>query len=153
MNTVHSETNQAVLDQLNLQVANWTLLYTKLHNYHWFVKGTHFFTLHAKFEELYNEAANYVDELAERMLAIGGSPVATLKESLELSSLSEAAGQLDAEQMVASVIADFEAVAKEMKEGMKAAGEAGDEATSDMLLGVVESLDKHVWMLNAYLGK
>lgn len=151
MSTVQSETN--LLKQLNLQVANWTLLYTKLHNYHWFVKGPNFFTLHAKFEELYDAAATYIDDIAERMLAIGGSPVATLKEALELSPLSEASGETAPEQMVASVIADFETVGKQLKEGMKAAEEAGDQATSDLLLGIVESLEKHNWMLNAYLGK
>lgn len=56
-----------------------TVAYTKLHNFHWYVKGPNFFSLHEKFEELYNEASQYVDDLAERILAIGGNPVATLK--------------------------------------------------------------------------
>jgi starvation-inducible DNA-binding protein len=67
---------------LNKQIANWSVLYTKLHNYHWYVKGGQFFTLHVKFEEFYNEAGLHVDELAERLLAIGGKPAATLKEYL-----------------------------------------------------------------------
>ena len=69
---------------LNKQVANWSVLYVKLHNYHWYVKGPHFFTLHEKFEELYNEAGATVDELAERLLAIKGYPVATMEEYLSL---------------------------------------------------------------------
>ncbi|WP_223068888.1 Dps family protein [Paenibacillus caui] len=153
MSTLNSATNRAVQEQLNLQVANWTLLYTKLHNFHWYVKGSNFFTLHAKFEELYNEAATYVDDIAERLLAIGGSPVATLKESLQIATLSEAAGQESADQMVAAVVSDFEAIVKQLGEGMKAADEAGDQATSDLLLGIAAALDKHIWMLNAYLGK
>lgn len=72
---------QDVVDVLNEQVANWTVLYTKIHNFHWFVKGPHFFSLHVKFEELYNEASEHIDELAERILAIGGSPVATMKKT------------------------------------------------------------------------
>ena len=80
-----SMTQQDVVKELNQQVANWTVAYTKLHNFHWYVKGPNFFSLHEKFEELYNEASQYVDDLAERILAIGGNPVATLKESLELS--------------------------------------------------------------------
>ncbi|AWB43603.1 DNA starvation/stationary phase protection protein [Paenibacillus sp. CAA11] len=143
----------AVQEQLNLQVANWTVLYTKLHNFHWYVKGGHFFTLHAKFEELYNEAANYVDELAERLLSIGGRPVATLKESLAMATVAEASGTENAEQMVASIVSDFGKISEELKSGMDAAEEAGDQATADMLLGVKEALDKHVWMLNAFLGK
>ena len=60
-----------------------------MHNFHWYVKGP-FFSLHEKFEELYNEASQYVDDLAERILAIGGNPVGTLKESLEISIVDEA---------------------------------------------------------------
>lgn len=75
--------NQAQLQEaVNKQVANWTVLFTKLHNFHWYVKGHHFFVLHEKFEELYNEAAEYIDDLAERLLALEGSPIATLTEAL-----------------------------------------------------------------------
>ena len=53
---------------LNEQIANWSVHYTKLHRFHWYVKGPAFFTLHAKFEELYNAAALTVDQIAERLL-------------------------------------------------------------------------------------
>ena len=78
---------QSLVDLVNKQVANWTVLFTKLHNFHWYVKGHQFFVLHDKFEELYNEAAIHIDELAERLLALEGKPVGTLKESLELASI------------------------------------------------------------------
>lgn len=146
--------NELALEkQLNLQIANWTVLYTKLHNFHWYVKGPNFFTLHEKFEELYNEAAANIDELAERLLAIGGRPVATLRDSLSVASLSEAAGGEAPEAMVAAIVADFTTLQGELKQGMEAAEEAQDEATSDLLLGILSSLEKHNWMLNAYLGK
>ncbi|GIP22723.1 MULTISPECIES: Dps family protein [Paenibacillus] len=138
--------------KLNRQVANWTVLYTKLHQFHWYVKGPNFFTLHAKFEELYTEAAEYLDEIAERLLAIGGRPVATLRESLELASVQEADGQTSADQMVEAVIQDFKLLVSELKEGMSTAEEADDEASADLLLGIQAALDKHIWMLSAYLG-
>lgn len=152
-NHVLTETNQTLHQQLNLQIANWTVLYTKLHHFHWYVKGPQFFTLHEKFEELYNEAAGYVDEIAERLLAIGGEPISTLKDALAQTTISEAAGKQTAEEMVAAVVADFEAISQELKHGMEAAEQAEDEATGDLLLGMLSSLDKHRWMLNAYLGK
>ena len=62
---------------LNQQIANWNVLYTKLHQFHWYVKGPHFFNLHAKFEELYEEAASTIDEFAEQLLANSGSPIST----------------------------------------------------------------------------
>jgi starvation-inducible DNA-binding protein len=140
-------------DVVNKQVANWSVLFTKLHNYHWFVKGPEFFTLHEKFEELYNEAATHIDELAERLLAIEGIPVGTMKEILEISSIQEAEGKETAEQMVRSIASDFSSLIEELKEGMEIAENAGDETTADMLLAIHQSVEKHNWMLHAYLGK
>lgn len=138
---------------LNKQIANWNILFVKLHNYHWYVKGEQFFTLHAKFEELYNEAATHIDELAERLLAIGGQPIATMKEYIEESSINEAIGKEDSVQMVQSIIRDYSTIIEELKHGMAIAEEVNDETTGDMLLAIHSSLEKHLWMLNAYLGK
>ncbi|WML25185.1 Dps family protein [Neobacillus sp. OS1-33] len=138
---------------LNKQIANWSVLYTKLHNYHWYVKGGQFFTLHVKFEEFYNEAGLHVDELAERLLAIGGKPAATMKEYLEISSIKEATGNETADEMVESVINDFSIIIGELKEGMSYAADKSDETTGDMLLAIHSGLEKHVWMLTAFLGR
>ncbi|MCM3650858.1 Dps family protein [Metabacillus litoralis] len=145
--------SEKLISTVNKQVANWTVLYVKLHNYHWFVKGGNFFTLHEKFEEFYNEAAVHIDELAERLLALDGAPVATMKECLELSSIQEAEGSSTAEQMVQSVYDDFALLVNESKEGMELAAEVGDETTGDMLLAIHQGLEKHNWMLKSFLGK
>lgn len=138
---------------VNKQVANWNVLFVKLHNFHWYVKGPQFFTLHTKFEELYTEAAVHIDELAERLLAIEGKPVATMKEILEISSIKEAEGGEDASQMVQAIVNYFNIMIGELKEGMSFAEEVGDETTGDALLAIHQSLEKHVWMLTAFLGK
>ncbi|WP_168121548.1 Dps family protein [Paenibacillus sp. HB172176] len=135
---------------LNRQVANWSVLFIKLHNYHWYVKGPQFFTLHVKFQELYEESAVIVDDLAERLLAIGGQPIATMKKILEESSIKEATGKEDAAGMVSQLIKDFSTVIEELKEGMSAAEEKNDDTTADMLLAIHKSLEKHVWMLSAF---
>ncbi|KJE27475.1 Dps family protein [Geobacillus thermoleovorans] len=142
-----------LIDLVNKQIANWTVLYVKLHNYHWYVTGPQFFTLHEKFEQLYNEAAVHIDALAERLLALGGKPVATMKDCLEQASVKEAAGTETAEQMVAAIVGDFETMIGELKEGMQLADEVGDETTGDMLLGIHRGLEKHVWMLKSFLGR
>lgn len=138
---------------VNKQVANWSVLFIKLHNYHWFVKGPEFFTLHEKFEQLYGEAATHIDELAERLLAIEGTPVGTMKEILEISTINEAEGKETAEQMVQSIANDFSTLIDELKEGMEIADQVGDETTGDMLLAIHQSVEKHNWMLHAFLGK
>lgn len=144
--------NKEVVEVLNKQVAEWTVLYTKLHNYHWYVKGPNFFSLHEKFEELYNEASVYIDDLAERILAIDGNPIATLKESLELSVIEEAEKNLTANQMVEQLSKDFTTVIGQLEEGIQLAEKAEDEMTGDMLLSMVTSLEKHNWMLKSFLG-
>jgi len=142
-----------LVEQLNDLVATWSVLYTKLHNYHWYVTGPSFFTLHSKFEELYNEVTLNLDEVAERILSKGGKPVATLREHLEMSLVQEANGNETTNEMVQTIITDFTTIMKALKEAMNQAGEEGDDRTEDMLNATFQSLEKHTWMLNAFLGE
>jgi len=137
---------------MNTQIANWSVLYTKLHHYHWFVKGPLFFTLHEKFEELYNESANTVDELAEALLAIGGTPAATMKEYLSLAVIEEANKEQTANEMVAALLADYKQLKVGVKDLAELADKNGQDAINDLAVGLTGQLDKHIWMLSAYLG-
>ncbi|PTH59593.1 DNA starvation/stationary phase protection protein, partial [Staphylococcus arlettae] len=128
--------NENVINVLNKQVANWTVAFTKLHNFHWYVKGPNFFSLHTKFEELYDEASQYVDDLAERILAVGGNPMGTLKESLEMSIIDEAGKGYTAEQMVSELSKDFTNVSKQLEEAIEVASDAEDDVTEDMFIGM-----------------
>ncbi|MBB2508949.1 DNA protection during starvation protein 2 [Staphylococcus cohnii subsp. cohnii] len=148
-----SNNNEEVVKVLNQQVANWTVAFTKLHNFHWYVKGPNFFSLHTKFEELYDEASQYIDDLAERILAVGGNPVGTLKESLELSIIDEAGKGYTAEQMVEALSVDFDNISKQLEEAIEVASKAEDDVTEDMFIGMQTNIDKHNWMLKSYLGK
>lgn len=138
---------------LNVQISNWSMLYTKLHRFHWFVKGPHFFTLHEKFEELYNESADVVDEAAERLLAVGGTPVATMKEYLALATLDETKGETKANDMVQSLIEDYKQLKQELKTLADLSDESGDDSINDFAVGLIVKLDTHIWMLSAYLGE
>ncbi|MFD1205175.1 MULTISPECIES: DNA starvation/stationary phase protection protein [Sporosarcina] len=142
-----------LMKELNVQVSTWSVMYTKLHNYHWYVKGKAFFTLHAKFEELYNEATAHMDDIAERILTLGGKPTATLKEHLRQSVVEEATGKEQAEDMVKTIADDFDKIMKSLKKGMETAGNEGDEMTEDLLNAIYQSIEKHQWMLNAFLGE
>lgn len=149
-----NKTDQAksVEQVLNRQVANLNVLYVKIHNYHWYVKGPNFFTLHVKFEEFYNEITVQMDEIAERLLTLKGSPAATMKEYLEMASIQEATGKEDANAMVQNLIEDFATLSNEYQEGIDLADAAEDQPTADMLTGFKADLEKHMWMLRAYLG-
>ena len=141
-----------VVGILNEQLSDWNILFVKLHNYHWNVKGSDFYVLHEKFEALYNEAATYIDEIAERVLALGDVPAGSLKEYLELTTLEEASGNEDSRAMVEQIVADFKVVVASVKNGIKVAGNAGDETTVDMLTQILVSLEKHIWLFSAFLG-
>ncbi|MCW1928591.1 Dps family protein [Bhargavaea beijingensis] len=145
--------SKELLDELNVQVSTWSVFYTKLHNYHWYVKGPQFFTLHAKFEELYNEATLHMDEIAERMLTLGGQPLATLKDHLENSVVKEASGNESANAMVKQVTEDFDKIMDSLKKGMDLAAKEEDDMTEDLLNSIYQSIEKHQWMLNAFLGE
>jgi starvation-inducible DNA-binding protein len=145
-------TQTITLEQvMNQQIANWNVLYTKLHRFHWYVKGPHFFTLHAKFEELYEEAAGTIDEFAERLLIVGGMPISTLKEYIQYATIEETSGNLTAEEMVQTIVNDFSQIISELKTGKKAAELENDEVTSDMFTELIEKLSKHNWMLRSFL--
>ncbi|MCL6572971.1 MAG: DNA starvation/stationary phase protection protein [Bacillus sp. (in: Bacteria)] len=136
---------------INQQIANWNVLYTKLHRFHWYVKGPQFFTLHLKFEELYGEAASIIDEFAEQLLTIDGQPISTLKEYLNEATIKETNDALTAEEMVQSIVNDYSLLIDELKSGMEVADQNNDEVTSDMFLAVIGKLKKHNWMLKSFL--
>ncbi|WP_044338881.1 Dps family protein [Rossellomorea aquimaris] len=142
--------NQQLVVALNKQLANWNVLYTKLHNYHWYVTGPEFFTLHEKFEEYYNEAGNYIDEVAERILTIKGKPIATLKEYLETATIEESNGKESAVEMVDALVNDFKQIVNDSKKIIEAAEESQDQPTADLFIGIKTSLEQHIWMLNAF---
>lgn len=145
--------SKELIQELNKQVSTWSVMYAKLHNYHWYVKGSHFFTLHAKFEELYDEATGHMDDIAERILTLGGEPTATLAQHLEESVVSEAKGTEKANDMVQTLVDDFDKIMKSLKKGMDLAGSDKDDMTEDMLNAIYQSIEKHQWMLNAFLGE
>lgn len=132
---------------LNKQVANFSVFFTKLHHFHWYVTGQNFYPLHQKFEQFYDEVNELYDAYAERLLMIGGNPVSNLKGYLALTSIKEATGLEKTEEMVLLVLNDFKQLTQELKEVLVVAEEFGDEVTADLLISTLSSFEKHVWML------
>ena len=88
----------------------------------------------------------------KEFFTIGGRPVSTLKECLEIATIQEAKGNETEDDMVREICEDFEKIIHELQTAMKLAENAYDQGTSDVLLSINGSLQKHVWMLKAYLG-
>ena len=142
-----------LLSKLNEYLANQQIMYIKLHNLHWYVKGRSFFTLHAKLEELYNQTAQIMDDVAERLLALGGSPVASLKKALEISSVKELEdAPISSDDTIKSLISDVEYWIRDTKEIVKLAEDDDDGATADQFNGYLAEYQKLLWMLNAYIS-
>ncbi|HAX02729.1 MAG: DNA starvation/stationary phase protection protein [Tenericutes bacterium GWC2_34_14] len=139
---------EKLYDVLNKQVANFSVLFTKLHHFHWYVTGPQFYQLHAKFEEFYDEVNELYDAFAERLLMIGGYPVSNLKGYLAITSLKEASGTEKPEEMVKHILDDFKLIAIELKEALKISQNLGDEVTADLLISTLSSFEKHIWMLS-----
>lgn len=139
---------------LNKELANLNVLYTKLNNYHWYVDGDQFFELHELFQTYYEEVAELIDEVAERNLIIGNSPIGSMKEYLAVATLEEETERgLDAKEMVRRVLKDFETLTSELKEGIEIADDEDDYTTEDFLIGILGTYEKHIWQLRAYLQK
>lgn len=139
--------------KLNEYLANQQVMYIKLHNLHWYVKGRSFFTLHAKLEELYDQTAQVMDDVAERLLALGGSPVASLKEALALSSVKELEDvPISSDETIKSLISDVEYWIRDTKEIVKLAEDDDDGATADQFNGYLAEYQKLLWMLKSYMS-
>lgn len=132
-------------------LSNHFILYVKLHRYHWYIRGKNFFRLHEHFEELYNRSANQFDEVAERIMMIGGQPLATMSMYLKQGTLEEANADDTEEEIIAQLIHDFEKVANEIREiGLALTAEFADEPTNDLLIEQLAIFEEELWMLRSY---
>ena len=144
--------SQTAKDILSQEVANYGVLFVKLHNYHWYVSGPHFFTYHEKLEELYNLVAVLYDEAAERLLMHGGKPAATMKENLKMATVQEGDSTLSTKEMIEDIINDFRNISKEMKTAIESFTDE-DDTIEDTLVGHLEQLEKEIWMLESTIEK
>lgn len=136
---------------LNILLSNCFIMYVKLHRYHWYIQGKHFFQLHEEFEDMYNSFAKDLDQIAERILTIDGKPYATMEKFLKFTTLEEAVADDEEDEIIDQLIQDYDQITSEIKtEGIPSASKQQDEPTVDMLIGIQGKLEKYIWMLQAY---
>jgi len=126
-------------------------LYIKTHGYHWNVTGPRFQSLHDMFMTQYTELWTALDEIAERIRALGEFAPASSAEMMEPASITSDNGVPDAEAMIANLARGHEAIARAARDGIKAASEVGDEVTADMMTQRATIADKTAWMLRSSL--
>lgn len=130
-------------------LADTYALYLKTHGYHWNVEGPHFQQLHALFMQQYTEMWTAVDELAERIRALGEFAPSSYSEMAALSSIVEETGQPDWKDMVTNLAEGHHAAAKSAREVLRVADEVGDDATADVVAPRVTLHEKTAWMLRS----
>ncbi len=148
---ISQDDRQKIAAGLARLLADSYTLYLKTHNFHWNVKGPMFNTLHVMFEQQYNELALAVDEIAERIRALGVAAPGSYARFAELTGIREETGVPKAEEMIAQLVADQETVVRTAREVFPLAAAANDEPSADLLTQRMQAHEKTAWMLRSML--
>jgi starvation-inducible DNA-binding protein len=151
MSTATAAATKTVADLTSRLLADSYLVYLKTHNFHWNVKGPMFGTLHAMFEVQYTELATALDEIAERIRAIGYPAPGSFSEFAELSKVQESRGAKSAIEMIEELSGDLETITETANELMRAAEEAGDDVSVDLAVRRSDVTQKNIWLLRSHL--
>ena len=148
---IDEENRESIAEALSKVLADSYMLYLKTHNYHWNVTGELFHSLHEQFEGQYTELADAIDEIAERIRALGYRAPGTFKEFNELTSIKEEQEEPEALEMVRRLALGNEQVLRTAREALEPANAAEDEATIDLLTERLHVHSKTAWMLRSHL--
>ena len=148
-----TEETQRITEVLNELLANYSVHYQKLRNYHWNVKGSDFFDLHEQFELQYNEAQLHIDDIAERIRIFGKAPLSTFKDFLDVSEIKETTSDLKSDLMVREILNDYTILLQYMFAVIDVAVDQHDSGTEEMVKRFVNGIEKHHWMLSAFMAK
>lgn len=137
-----------ILNNLNTFLSDLNVFYRKLQNYHWNVKGKDFFVVHPKLEEYYTEVNTQIDEIAEHILALGGQPLGTLNDYLNVTKITEAQNQkVDSTVVYNELIKDYSTLLQDVKNIKDAADAVNEHKTSALMDDIIEGYSMNIWML------
>lgn len=142
--------SEQLVNALNKLLANYSMHYQKLRNFHWNVKGNDFFDIHEKFEDQYNDAKVAIDEIAERIRVFGQTPLSNMSDYLEKAEIQESGTDLDGMAMVKEILNDYRILIEYMYNCIDAAIESGDMGTEDMMKRFVYQTEKNHWMMTSF---
>jgi len=139
-------------EKLNLLLADYMMFYQNTRGLHWNIKGEKFFELHLKFEELYTNLLLKVDEVAERVLTLGSTPLHTFDDYKNTAKIKSIKNVSEAKQGVQSILESFEIIIVKQREILNIAANVGDEGTNAMMSDYIREQEKLVWMYSSYLN-
>ncbi|MEM9361867.1 MAG: Dps family protein [Bacteroidota bacterium] len=138
-------------EKLNRLLGNYQIFYNNVRGLHWNIKGIEFFTLHDKFEELYNDTSIKIDEIAERVLMLGFTPVHTLSAYLENQNLKEVKNITGGKQAIQSVLEGLRELLILQRDILESTNETNDEGTNSLIGDHIRDSEALVWMYSAAL--
>lgn len=150
---LNSKQSGLLADKLNVLLNNYQLFYQNARGYHWNIKGEKFFELHVKFEELYTDAQLKIDEIAERILTLGYTPVHSFTDYVKGSSIKENKNVSDGKKAVAFVLDGFATLLVLERELLKLSADANDEGTNAQMSDYIRQQEKLVWMYSSFLNR
>lgn len=145
--------SKAIADDLNVLLANFQTYYQNLRGIHWNIKGKNFFDLHVKFEELYTNANEKVDMIAERVLTLGGIPIHTFADYMNHSTVPVGENVKEDSKSIELIVDSLAELLKIERRILEASGEASDEGTNSMMSDFITEQEKTIWMMKAWLGE
>ncbi|NNK76740.1 MAG: DNA starvation/stationary phase protection protein [Maribacter sp.] len=148
-----AEKSLALSTDLNELLANFQRYYQNLRGIHWNIRGKRFFDLHVKFEELYNDANIKVDEIAERILTLGGVPLHTYEDYVAKSIVPVGKNITKDEDAIRLIVDSLTKLLLIERRILTISGEADDEGTNSMMSDFITEQEKTVWMMKAWLAE
>lgn len=155
LNSIGLETKKTITiaNELNQLLANFQIYYQNLRGIHWNIKGKRFFDLHAKFEELYNDANIKVDEIAERILTLGTTPLHTFEDYTKAAKVPVGKNISEDEKAVKLIVDSLTELLKIERQILESSDDAKDEGTNSMMSDFITEQEKTVWMMKAWLDE
>ncbi|MFA7446806.1 MAG: Dps family protein [Weeksellaceae bacterium] len=149
---LEKSTTKELSDDLNKLLADLQVYYQNLRGVHWNIKGDQFFQLHEKFEELYLDAQEKVDLVAERILTLGKTPLHTFEDYVNTSDVKVGRDISGSKESVQLILDSIQELLKIERQILERSAELGDEGTNAMMSDFIAFQEKTAWMLKAYLA-
>lgn len=139
-------------DMLQQLLADYQIYYTNLRGFHWNIKGKMFFMLHEKFEGMYDEMSDAIDEVAERILMLGETPKNRFSDYLKIAKVKELDNVSCGKEALENVLETLKLLIAQERAIYEFAGEYSDEVTASLMSGYISSKEKQIWMLTAMMS-
>lgn len=142
--------SEVIAAELNILLSNFQVYYQNLRGLHWNIRGKRFFSLHVKFEELYNDAQEKIDMVAERILTLGGTPLHTFEDYIKNNRLevgNNISKDTEAVHLIMSSLSDLLKIERVI---LEETDNINDEGTNSMMSDFIKEQEKTIWMMKAW---